>query len=236
MKFEIKKRFEKEDISYDIEKCYEIFKIDNKKYYLDIIKKSESTFYHIKDSLFYLEDFLSIFYKINKKNEIQLGKTVLYDISEEISKYVIFIEKNDNGDIDFSIKVIFKNKETFNFKGYFIDEYKEEFLLLQREKEEAERELAISQKRELVKKRLLSLYKKFDIKEIEYDDFIISYSDLEDWDTWYGFSYEADSDYYDYDTYTKYCPLYVLNSLIDDITEHGIDEDEFSEYACIYFN
>lgn len=236
MKFEIKKRFEKEDISYDVEKCYEIFKIDNKKYYLDIIKKSESTFYHIKDSLFYLEDFLSIFYKINKRNEIQFGKTVLSDISEEISKYIIFLEKNDNGDIDFLIKVIFENKETFSFKGYFIDEYKEEFLVLQREKEEVEKKEALSQKRAIIRKKLLYLYKKLDIKEIKYDDFFISYYDLKNWDTWYGFSYEADSDYYDYDTYTRYCPLYILDSLIEDIMEHGTDEYEYSEYACIYFN
>lgn len=234
LEFKILEEFEK---CFD-DRYYQVLKLNNKKYFLDLpINLDKNLVCWIERKCFYLEDFLSIFYKINKKNKIKIGKTILIDISEEISKYIIFLEKNNNGDIDFSIKTIFKNnKEPFKFEGYFIDKYKEEFLLLQREKEEAEKEEAISQKREIIKKRLISLYKKYNINEIEYGDFIITYSDLNDWNTYSGFSYEAESDYSYFDTYTKYCPLYILNSLIDDIMKHGTNEFEYLESACIYFN
>ena len=227
LKFKVLQNFEKR---YYNNTYYQVVNLNNKKYFLDLIQNDEGcSFYKIKEEYFYLENFLEIFSYISKKNKIKFGKNILTNISCEILKYIIFLKKSNNGDINFFIKVIFKNKKSFKFEGFFIDEPKHQFLLLQKEKEEIEKEIAIAKSRFLVKKKLISLYNKYYINEIEYDDFNITLKDLKEWDTNFAFSY---IDYWE--AYTKYCKLSILKCLAQELQENGRDEDKYIYDIHIY--
>lgn len=229
LKFQVLKDFEK---SYLDNTYYQVVNLNNKKYFLDLaIKSNEDSLYEIKEKYYHLPNFLEIFSCISKNNKINFGETILNNVSKEILKYIIFLEKNNNGDIDFSIKVIFKNKKPFKFNGYFIDEAKHQFLLLQKEKEEIEKEIAIDKSRFLVRKKLISLYNKYDISEIEYDDFNITLKDLKEWDTNFAFSYE---EFDGWNEYTKYCKLSTLKFLAQELQENGLDEDKYVSDIHIY--
>ena len=232
LKFTILEQFSKDNISYsDNQRYYQVVNLNNKKFYLDLIRKKERTFYLIKNNFYYLEDILGIFSEISKINKIKFGETTLNDISPEISKYIFNLTENENKDISFSIKVIFKNKEAFKFEGYFIDKDKHKFLLLQREKEEIEKIIAIEKSRSLVKKELITLYNKYNIREICYYGDTISFTQLSSWDTSEGFSYET-IDCYGDESY-GFCNLSTLRELAQELKEHGIKEKKYNK--CIYF-